>query len=103
MIMLVYIVAVCLYPYPQPYHACIQLQCMRVVAYFSVPTTIPTHSAQVVASCPDPTTRGEGLVTQARFLGLAEALKPCNCRCINANWKMNLIIVPSHGRNNAAS
>jgi len=32
-----------------------------------------------------PPTRGEGLVTQARFLGLAEALKPCNCKCKNAN------------------
>ena len=28
-----------------------------------------------------------------RFLGLAEALKPCNCKCKNVNWKMNLIIV----------
>ena len=27
----------------------------------------------------------EGLITRARILGLAEVLKPCNCKCKNAN------------------
>jgi len=27
-----------------------------------------------------PPTRGEGLVTQAQFLGLVEVLKTCNCK-----------------------
>jgi len=32
--------------------------------------------------------RGEGLVTQAQILGLAEVLKTSNCRCKNVNWFM---------------
>jgi len=46
---------------------------------------------------------GEGLVTQAQFLELVEVLKPCNCKCRNANWKMNFIIVSSHCMDNATS
>ena len=38
-------------------------------------------------SCPDPIHKG--LVS--RVLGLAEALKPCNCVC--KNTKMSLIVV----------
>jgi len=30
-------------------------------------------------------TRGEGPVTQTQILGLAEVLKPCYCKCKNAN------------------
>ena len=34
---------------------------------------------------------------------LAEALKPCNYKYKNVNWRMNLIVVPSHGRDNGTS
>jgi len=34
---------------------------------------------------PRPHPRGERVWLQARFLELAEVLKPCNCKCKNAN------------------
>ena len=60
--------------------------------YSSLSTRLPTQrgrgslvqSAYRIVSCPDPPTRGEDLVTQAGILGLAEVLKPCNCKCKNA-------------------
>jgi len=33
----------------------------------------------IISDSLTPPTRGEGLVRQAQFLGLAEVLKPCNC------------------------
>ena len=61
----------------------------------------PTRTYGKIVLCPDPTHKGGGggsVVTQAQVLGLVEALKPCNCKCKIANWKINLIIIPSHGR-----
>ena len=39
----------------------------------------------LLVSCPDHTHKGRGSDTQARFLGLVEVLKPCNCKCKDAN------------------